>query len=79
MAATDPQSLLTQAAPYIGYGTSIFQGLKLALLAQIAVAHNAAANVTPAGLIAAGPCWPCFSNSDVGRLMELQLLRIIAT
>jgi hypothetical protein len=79
MAATDSQSLLTQAQPYIGYGLSIFQGLKVALLVQIALAHNASANVTPAGLITAGQCFACFSNTDVGKIMELQLLVIIAT
>jgi hypothetical protein len=56
-----------------------FQGLKVALLAQIALAHNASANVTPAGLITAGKCFACFADTDVGKIMELQLLVIIAT
>jgi hypothetical protein len=77
--ATDAQSLLTQASPYIGFGTSIYQGLKIALLVQIALAHNPAANVTPQALITAGRCNACFANLDVGRIMELQLLTIIAS
>jgi hypothetical protein len=77
--ATDAQSLLTQAAPYIGRGLSIFQGLKIALLVQIAQAHNASADVTPDGLLTAGKCFACYANTDVGKIMELQLLTIIAT
>ena len=79
MAATDSQSLFTQANGYTGYGMSMYQALKIALLVQIAQAHNAAADVSPQGLITAGKCFSCFANADVGKIMELQLLVIIAS
>lgn len=77
--ALDPQSLLSASSCFMCYGVSIAQALKLQLLSQIALAHNPAANVTPAALLTAGKCWPCFSNSDIGTMMELELLKIIAT
>lgn len=77
--ATDAQSLITQAAPYMGMGVSIAMGIKLSLLAQIALAHNPAANVTPAALLTSAKCFNCFSNADLGMMMELALLAIIAT
>ena len=79
MAATDPQSLFNQSKCYLCVGISLFQALKLALLAQISLAKNAANDVTPAGLMTQGKCWPCFSNTDTGRIMELALLAQIAS
>lgn len=77
--ATDPQSLMDQGKCYACYGLSTVMVMRLALLAQISKNHNAANDTSPAALIAAGACWPCFSNADVGSLMELQLLVQIAT
>ena len=77
--ATDPQTLYTQSKCYLCYGMSQYQALKLALLAQISVAHNAANDTTPATLLSQGKCFPCFSNSDTGKVMELALLAQIAT
>lgn len=77
--ATDAQTLLTQSKCYLCYGMSIFQAMKLALLAQISVAHNAANNTDPAYLLSQGSCYNCFSNPTTGQIMELVLLQQIAS
>jgi hypothetical protein len=77
--ATDAQSLITQANCYLCRGMSQFQAMKLALLAQISVAHNASNNVTPAFLESQGACYLCYVNGDIGKIMELVLLNQIAT
>jgi hypothetical protein len=79
MAATDPQSLITQAKCYLCYNITQFQGMKLALLAQVSLTHNPANNVTPQGLIDQSKCFACFSTADLGKMMELALLAQIAT
>lgn len=77
--ATDPQSLMTQGHCFACYGASKFQIMKLALLQQIALAHNPLADVTPQGLLSAGKCLECFGMVSIPKLMELVLLQIIAT
>lgn len=79
MATTDPQGLFNLSKCYLCMGVSLFQALKLALLAQISQAKNAANDVTPAALMTQGKCFPCFSNVDTGRIMELALLAQIAS
>lgn len=80
MAATDPQSLYSQGKCYLCFGTlSDYMILKLALLAQISVAHNPANQTDPQSLLTAGKCFPCFSNASTGQIMELALLAQIAT
>lgn len=76
--ATDAQSLLTQGNCYACYGASVYQILKLALLAQTSLGVNPANDVTPAGLIAQAKCFPCFSNTDIPKMMELALLAQIS-
>lgn len=53
--------------------------MKLALLRQIALTHNPAADVSAQALIAAAQCFACFSYADIGAMLELALLQIIAT
>lgn len=77
--ATDAQSLVTQAKCYLCYNLSLYQGMKLALLAQISTGKNAANDTSPAALITQGKCFACFVNGDIGRIMELALLAQIAT
>ncbi len=77
--ATDAQSLMTQGACYACYGVSSFEIMKLALLAQISLAHNPANAVDPQSLITQGKCFPCFGTVSMARLMELALLAQIAT
>ena len=78
--ATDAQSLFTAANCYFCQGVSIAQAMKLALLAQISVAHNASNKTDPATLIALGSCYACYGELlSMGDLMELALLKQIAT
>jgi hypothetical protein len=79
MATTDPQGLMALGKCYACYGLSEVQVMRLALLAQISTAKNPANDTSPAALLTNGKCWPCFSNGDVGSVMELELLRQIAT
>lgn len=79
MAATDPQSLMTQGHCFACYGASNYEIMKLALLQDIALAHNPAADVTPQGLLAAGKCLECFGMVSQPKLMELALYQIIAS
>lgn len=76
--ATDTATLLTQARCYLCYGISLYQAMKLALLAQISVDTNPENDVTPAALLEQGKCFPCVSNTDVGMIMELALLNQIS-
>lgn len=77
--ATDAQSLLTQAKCFMCYGVSLYEGLKLALLAQISVAHNASNNTDPAFLLSTAQCFDCYGRPTIGQLFELALLQQIAT
>lgn len=77
--ATDAQTLLTEGKCYSCYGLSQAQTMKLALLRQIALTHNPAADVSAQALIAAAQCFACFSYADIGAMLELALLQIIAT
>jgi hypothetical protein len=72
------QSLFEEAKCYECYGP-LTQGqlLTLALLRRIALAHNAAAQVSPQQLISATTCYACLGLS-MFELMELGLLNIIA-
>lgn len=80
MATTDPQGLFALGRCYGCYGPlSDYMILKLALLAQISTAHNAANATDPQSLVSQGKCFPCFSNADMGKMMELALLAQIAT
>lgn len=79
MAATDPQSLLSQGHCYACYGASEFQIMKLALLAQISTNHNATNATDPQSLLSQGKCLECFGRVSIPRLMELVLLNQIAT
>lgn len=76
---TDPQTLMSNAQCYVCEGVSTFQALKLALLAQISVAHNPANQTDPQSLMAQAKCFACYSNASIGKLMELALLAQIAT
>jgi hypothetical protein len=77
--ATDAQTLLTEGRCYSCFGLSEAQTMKLALLRQIALTHNPAADVSAQGLILAAQCFSCFSYADIGMTLELALLNIIAT
>jgi cytochrome c551/c552 len=79
MAADDSQTLISEGACFACYGASTFEILKLALLARISKAHNAANNVTPQGLISQGACLECFGMVSIPKLMELVLLTQIST
>jgi len=76
---TDPQSLLESAQCYVCQGVSLFQALKLSLLAQISLNHNPANKVDPQSLMAQAACLNCYANTSIGRLMELALLAQIAS
>jgi hypothetical protein len=76
---TDAQTLVTQARCYLCDGVTLFQAMKLSLLAQIAVGHNPSADVSAQALITAASCYSCASYSSLGDMMELALLQIIAT
>jgi hypothetical protein len=77
--ATDPQSLIAAGHCYVCYGASIFETLKLALLAEISLAKNPANDVTPQGLISQGKCLECYGMVSIPRLMELVLFTQIAS
>lgn len=77
--ATDPQSLMDQGKCYACYGVDETMIMRLALLAQISVAHNPANDTSPAALLALGKCFPCYGNGDIGTTFELALLVQIAT
>ena len=77
--ATDPQSLMTQGHCFACYNASTYEILKLAILAQISLAHNPANDVTPQGLLAQGKCLECFGMVSEPKIMELVLWTQIAT
>jgi hypothetical protein len=77
--STDPQSLITSGKCFACYGASVFQVMKLSLLASISQARNPANQVDPASLIAQGKCFPCFSNASLIDVMVLALLNQIAS
>ncbi len=77
--AADTQTLMSEGHCFACYGASTFEILKLALLARISKAHNAANDVTPQGLLFQGQCLECFGMVSIPRLMELVLLNQIAT
>jgi len=57
---------------------SMYEIYKITLLAQIAVAANPSADVTPQGLMTRARCFECSSFATPGQLYELALLQIIA-
>jgi len=71
---TDPQSLLSAGACYACFGASLFQTMKLQLLADISLQSNPANDVSPQGLINQGKCYPCYANVSTPQLMELALM-----
>jgi hypothetical protein len=77
--AADPQTLISEGHCFVCYGANTFELLKLALLARISKAHNAANDVTPQGLLAQGQCLECYGMVSIPKLMELVLLNQIAT
>lgn len=77
--ATDPQSLLTAGKCYACPGATVFEIMKLQLLADISLQKNPANDVTPQGLISQGKCFPCFATVSTARIMELALLAQIAS
>lgn len=79
MAATDPQSLMTQGSCFACYGASTYEIMKLALLAQISLAHNPDNNTDPVFLISEGRCYECFGQVTIPQLMILVLLNQIAS
>lgn len=70
---------MAQGKCYACYGLSDVQIMRLALLAQISTAHNAANDTSPAALLTQGKCFACYVNGDVGTIFELALLVQIAT
>jgi len=77
--ATDPQSLVTAGSCYACAGMlSMYEIMKIELLAQIAVAAFPSADVTPQGLMTRAKCFQCGTYATPGQLYELALLQIIA-
>lgn len=76
---TDPQTLLSNAQCYVCEGVTLFQALKLRLLAEISQAHNPSNQVDPQSLLSQAKCFACYSNASIGKLMELALLAQIAS
>lgn len=77
--ATDAQTLVTQARCYLCNGVTLFQAMKLSLLAQVSLLQNPTRDVSAQALIAAASCYSCFSYSNLGEMMELALLNQIAS
>jgi len=75
MAATNPQTLISEAKCYDCFGqVSLVQGIKLALMARTLTAMNPSADTSADALLAYANCYNCFSNATLGDLMELALL-----
>jgi len=75
--ATDPQSLLSAANLYQGYGASGYQLdlMILALLAQISKQQNPMIATDPQTLLTAASCYQCFGADPYAlKLMMLALL-----
>jgi hypothetical protein len=76
MPATDPASLLAQAACYECFGN--LDLLKIVLLSKILNAVNPNVATDPASLLASANCYLCFgNNANQLRLMELALLSLL--
>ncbi|HUD74609.1 MAG TPA: hypothetical protein VMQ76_06005 [Terracidiphilus sp.] len=76
---TDAPTLLAQSGCYRSFGiTSTAQLLKLGLLAQIALALNPMADVSPEALLKLAACYKSYSNASLGDLLEIALLALIA-
>lgn len=76
---TDPQSLLSSSQCYVCQGVSLFEALKISLLARISQNHNPANPVDAPTLLSQSKCYACFSNATIAELMELALLAQIAS
>ncbi len=75
MANCDPNSLLASAACFECLTTGQQELVKLELLAQILLAKNPSADVSPQGLLAKANCFSCYGNPPgMFKLLELQLL-----
>jgi hypothetical protein len=80
MATTDAQGLISRGSCYncTGGGLSVYQMMKLALLAQLSLLVNASNDVTPQGLINQGACFSCLGMLSMYEIMEMVLLKQIA-
>lgn len=76
--ASDPQALMSEGHCFACYGASVFEILKLALLARISKASNPANDTTPQGLLTQAKCLACYGVVSIPRLMALVLLGQIA-
>jgi hypothetical protein len=79
MAATNPQTLITEARCFACYGVSSAQLIKIALLRRSVLASNPEADVSPEGLIHHAACFFCYiPDGNYGVLIELALLDLLS-
>jgi len=72
------QDLLDQGKCYACAGVSMYEVLKLSLLAQISLIANPDNDVTPQALLDRAKCFECGTFASIGFLMELALFDQIA-
>lgn len=80
MAASDPQTLFSEALCFLCYGVSQYQAVKLALLARISKNSSSANKTDPQSLLALAnvSCFNCYGKPTLGQLFELALLKQIS-
>lgn len=79
--ATDAQSLLDETACFACFASNIYTEslMELALLRQILLARDPAADTSPQALLADAKCYECMAaNNNMENLLELGLLQQIA-